>query len=194
MLAAACGKHRNSLRAAGPQVAAHDAPLPAPRAGSADTCRARRRPHEPSRSASPERRRRSGCAPRCAATRSASDLQASVRSALASTRPRLRADASLAHGGCQAAGKLHLAHAARLAARRRPDQRRGRRAHRAPLRRRQQRPASAGAASAAPASTRRRRRQGARRRDADRVAGQRAASCRTCASTRSRSTSAGSPT
>ena len=54
-----------------------------------------------------------------------------------------RRDRSLAQR--RLARQAHLAHGARLAARRQDPERRRRRAHRAPLRRRQQRPASAGA-------------------------------------------------
>ncbi len=188
----ACRKHRNSLAAAGPQVAAHDAPGRRRRAGPADPTalrmktrsdpeiskaaaaagiRAVPRPLEPAAAATARSRaRRHAGARRRSGKRQRDRARRHVRTLdLDDAAGRPGVDRSLAQR--RLARQADLAHRARLAARRQDRQRRRRRAHRAPLRRRQQRPAPAGAARQRRPDARRRR-QGARHRDADRMAGQ----------------------
>ena len=198
----ACRKHRNSLAAAGPEVAAHVAPCcrPTRRPPARAAARMKSTTSEPPGSGSdrppPERAGRGRAMPMAAPSISTDRRDGTIEREARSERS-ISTSADDAAGdrlrSTSSARQAHLAHRARLAARRQDRERRRRRAHGAALRRRQQRPASAGADRQRRPDPRRRR-QGARRRDADRVAGQALASCPTCASTRSRSTSAGSPT
>ena len=209
----ACRKHRNSLAASGPEVAAHDAPggprgradpnasrmkirsdTDLSKAVAAAGIRAVPRPAEAaaanqgSASAGRRRRRVKALAPTRQHRRSRGRIRALDLDVAADDAA---VDRSLAQR--RLARQADLAHRARLAARRQDRQRRRHRAHGAPLRRRQQRPASAGADRQRRPDPRRRR-QGARHRDADRVAGQAQQAALHAHRPAARSTSAASPT